>query len=235
MPNLMSSELAAVASAFLVFWVAPTLLSALHAYRRRAALSAASHMPVPEAGATAKAGPEQPLPAATAPPVAAQVTPETAVIPETATPVTEEVAETPTRDAAPDVDEEWQALGETGDVAGDEAGHRLRFGELRHAPLEHWPPDAVRHDPERSRAWLEAERFAHQIGRRLDAAEFVSPFPARACCFAGGNRSDAGWRLRFLLFTELWPEQESQAEAAVDFSVSADESEVSSQVSVRRR
>ena len=95
MPNLMSSELAAVASAFLVFWVAPTLLSALHAYRRRAALSAASHMPVPEAGATAKAGPEQPLPAATAPPVAAPVTPETAAIPETATPVTEEVAETP--------------------------------------------------------------------------------------------------------------------------------------------
>jgi hypothetical protein len=232
----MSSELAVVASAFLVFWMAPALLSAVDAYRRRAASAAAGRMQaLPDSSVTSGPALEEPPPAGLVEPQAHAAL-DAAITTEGSLQAPEELAETRPSETEGGADDEWEAVPpDDSGVAAGKAGHKLRLGELRHAHLEHWPPDTVRRDPERSRAWLEAERYAHQVGSRLDAAEFVSPFPAHACCFAGGEAGDSGWRLRFLLFTELWPEQEGQAEAAVVFAVSADETEVRSQVSLRRR
>lgn len=220
LPNITQAELAVLAAAVLLLFIAPGLLLWTDERRRRRvqlatlAAEAAAAVSVPVAEAI--------LPM----PEVAIADADSADAPQIA-PIIASLMDTPAADDTPSLP---AAAIETHDAPEPVASHadeppiellplsgpvrhRIRFDELHRVQLPDWPPEAIRNDPERSRLRLEAEQAAAQFQARLSAALLASPYPARSQCLGAADADAAELRLSFLLFPVLWPVSQNQAVA----------------------
>jgi len=232
MANVTQSELAVLAGAVILLFVAPALLSWTDERRRRRARRAAIAM---DPGAVAT-GVESPPPAsdepfgeapeASAPPVDANSAPPAALVSEVPTgaapavgvdhdPLSPGVTDPQSNSvSAPTPTTSTELLPLSGIVR-----HRFRLDDLHVAQLIDWPPAAIRHDPERSRLRQEAERAATEYAANLHAVIIASPYPARSHCLGAADCDAAELRLSFLLFPVLWPVSQNQAVAQAVFHI----------------
>jgi hypothetical protein len=104
--------------------------------------------------------------------------------------------------------------------------HRFRLAALHRAHLPDWPPAVIRHDPDRYRAWQEAEQVAESHWAAIGSATVVSPYPARSTCLGAAQRDGSRFRVCFLLFPALWPVTEDQALAQAVFEIDTERGEL---------
>jgi hypothetical protein len=237
LPHITPNEVALLAAALLVLFVAPALLSWGEARRRRAeraALDAAAfrvtaapdagvHVPdmaplaAPPLAAPPLEAPPPELPEPSAevasPPEEAVAVPAPAPVSEpVCEPIAERAAETVRSAPAPSPQVELQPLSGT-------PRHHFRLDDLHQAQLPDWPPAAIRNDPEQSRARQEAERSAELYESRVRAVIIASPYPARSHCLGAADADASALRLSFLLFPVLWPVSQNQAVAQAVFRI----------------
>jgi hypothetical protein len=236
LPNITPNEIAVVAVAVLVLFVAPGLIGWSDARRRRRADRAAALETAAHASATdfRPVSVEAPPAAEALPDAAARTEAEAALPNETLVrvePPARAAAETAVA-AQPDADvrahtapaPSWASPAESGSRAELEplsgaAKHRFRLDDLHRVELSDWPPPAVRNDPERSRSWREAEQVAQQYQTAIHLAAIASPYPARSHCLGAAAADHAQLRLSFLLFPVLWPVSQNQAVAQAIFRI----------------
>ncbi len=223
LPIITHDEFAVLGAAVVLLWLAPGLLSWLN-HRRQARLRAAAST-VDSGAVTGDALVDAPLvalEAGTEPPLAVE---------DAAT-------------AAPWLDEPYSEAGlprapgadaSEARTAGSEEPrqHHFRLQDLRRVRLRDWPPQSVRHDPERHQAWLEAERLLEDHQSAVNAPVLSSPCPAQSVCLGAVEEEGSRSRLRFLLFPVLWPADEDQALAEVIFEIDRSTGEASSRVQAR--
>jgi hypothetical protein len=234
LPNITHTEVAMVAAAVLLLFIAPAFLSWGDARRRRRAEQAAiaaeslrlaatleTTVPAPDTLPVEVAPPEEQAPVevdAPSPPDLVTAVP-TSVEPESVpqpAPVLETV---PTSSAAFPTRAELQPL-------SGAARHRFRLDELHRAQLPDWPPAAIRDDSERSRLRQEAERSAEPYQARMNDAVIASPYPARSQCLGAADADASELRLSFLLFPVLWPVSQNQAVAQAVFRIDRSTGEI---------
>jgi len=226
LPNITQTELAVLAAAVLLLFVAPAVLSWADERRQRrtqramiaaeavrVASTVESTAPLPDAPAIEPAPAEalQHAHAAFAPPpeaVAALPTMEPGSSPAPAVATDAAAAST----APPAMAPELHPLSGT-------PQHRFRLDDLHRAQLSDWPPAAIRNDPERSSRRQEAEQGAELYRTRICEALILSPYPARSYCLGTAEADASELRLSFLLFPVVWPMSQNQAVAQAVFRV----------------
>jgi hypothetical protein len=226
LPNITPTEMAVLAAAVVLLFVAPAVLSWADEHRRRRLQRAALAAEALRVGSTLEAtGPLPDAPASEPPPAealqhadAAYAPPPDAVaVLPTMEPgsmpgpvlATEAAAATPVPPAIPP---ELQPLSGT-------PRHSFRLDDLHLAQLPDWPPVAIRNDPERSGRRREAEQAAGPYWTRIRETLILSPYPARSYCLGTADAEVSELRLSFLLFPVVWPVAQDQAVAQAAFRV----------------
>lgn len=230
MPNITQTEMAVIAAAILLLFIAPALLSwgderrrrrAQHALRVQESLRLAAESAVPASDLLAA----EPALYEASPPLDIGMMPPSDVL-----------AGAPIMDEAPRPPDPSPPLGAPAEtdsaVTASEpstpaellplsgvARHRFRIDDLHQAQLPDWPPAAIRDDPERSRSRSEAEQAAEPYRARVREAVIVSPYPARAHCLGAADADVSEVRLSFLLFPVVWPVSQNQAVAQAVFRI----------------
>jgi hypothetical protein len=97
--------------------------------------------------------------------------------------------------------------------------HRFRLDDLHLVQLSDWPPAVVRNDPERSSRRQEVEQGAEPYRTRIREALILSPYPARSYCLGTADTEASELCLSFLLFPVVWPMSQNQAVAQAVFRV----------------
>ncbi len=236
LPNITPNEIAVVAAAVLVLFVAPGLIGWSDARRRRradraaAALQAAALAPATDSGPLVEAVPE----AETLPDAAAGTATSMPLSSETLVSMlpTDGAAAATTADLPPDAAAPvetapapvWTSPAESGarvelQPLSGLAKHCFRLDDLHRVELTDWPPPAVRNDPERSRSWREAEQIAEQYRATIRVATIASPYPARSHCLGAAGADPSQVQLSYLLFPVLWPVSQNQAVAQAIFRI----------------
>jgi hypothetical protein len=225
LPNVTQTEMAVLAAAVVLLFVAPAMLTWADERRRRRAERAAiaaealkvaptaeSPEPLPDVRATepAPADALQPVDAAGAPPGAVGALPmaEAGSIP----------APVGTGDAAVEPAAPAVMPAELHPLSGTPR-HRFRLDDLHLAQLPDWPPAAIRNDPERSGRRQEAEQAAQPYRTRILEAFILSPYPARSYCLGSADAEASELRFAFLLFPVVWPVSQNQAVAQAVFRI----------------
>jgi type II secretory pathway pseudopilin PulG len=225
MPNITQTEMAVVAAAVLLLFIAPALLSwsderrrrrAQHATRLQEALqlvAAESAVPAsdPLTAEPALFEAPQPLDIGVPPPSDVRAGAPRPLDP---SPPLRAPAETDSVVAG----SEPSAPAELLPLSGV-ARHHFRIDDLHQAQLSDWPPAAIRNDPERSRSRYEAEQAAEPYRVRMREAVIVSPYPARAHCLGAADADATELRFSFLLFPVVWPVSQNQAVAQAVFRI----------------
>jgi len=253
-PTIAPAEIAAVAGAVLIAYVAPFVGTTVENYRRRKLERQYALRPEPF--------PPDETPsydAPYAPPLnAPEVTPATesqsqsqtaftgqavtampaaAVAPEPApTPFQDDVSKPPTEAStapAEPVADRYSGYEPVGVTSyRGENGHKFRLEDLHRARLAEWPPATIRDDPDRHQLWAEAELLLEQHRSALVSSVLSSPFPVRSACLGGIERVGAVSFLHFLLFPDLWPVSPDQAVARAVFAIGSAGHEIHGRVDV---
>ncbi|HVO21998.1 MAG TPA: hypothetical protein VMW56_00055 [Candidatus Margulisiibacteriota bacterium] len=233
LPNFSHAEVAVLAAAALLLFLAPAVLSWADELRRRRARHAAIAVEALGAASTVELiAPRPDVPAAeSAPADALHGGAAWTSAPET-------LAGLPIAEAgpipAPAVAADAAAASEAPPAPmppelhplSGTPRHRFRLDDLHLAQLADWPPAAIRNDPERSGRRQEAERCAETYRPRIDEALIFSPYPARSYCLGTADSEAAELRLSFLLFPVLWPVSQNQAVAQAVFRVDCSTGEI---------
>lgn len=233
LPNITHTEMAVLAAAVLLLFVAPALLSWSDERRRRRAERAALAAQLAQiAPSVESAAPDLAVVAVEASLPETQPSTETAAVP---TPAVGTML--PTNDAPLSLSENAlppSTAPQAADVASGNVGvpmpaelqplsgvarHRFRLDDLHRAELPDWPPAAIRDDPERSRLRREAEHAAAAYEGSVKAASIASPYPARSHCLGAADADASEVRLSFLLFPVVWPVSQNQAVAQAVFRI----------------
>jgi hypothetical protein len=115
---------------------------------------------------------------------------------------------------------QWVSVGPLAapEPAADGA-RRFQLLELRQARLATWPPAAVWEHPEHRRLWEEGERLAAKYDREISSATLSWSQQLQSTAYGGVDTDGTTYRLRFLLFEEMWPPSADQAQAAAIFEI----------------
>lgn len=195
MPFVNAVEVATVAGAFLVFWVAPTIFGLITELRRRrpepivaaVATAGAGELPAAvQASETSLEAPLEPLPADPLPAVADEA-------PTAPAPVAPEILEEPT--------------------------HTFQLDDLRRARVLEAPGQDALGDPAQQQAWEEGLQLAETHAAAIGRAPLAASFTPQARSFHGMRRVGDVRELRFLLFATLWPTATDQAAAEALFEI----------------
>jgi len=251
-PTITPAEIAAVAGAVLIVYVAPFVGTTVENYRRRKlerqyALRPEPFPPdetpsynAPDAlphGSPEITPPTEPETYTAFTEQAVTAMPATAMAPETApTPVHDEVSQPRIEaNAAPaePIADRYSGYEPAGVTSyRGENGYKFRLEDLHRARLAEWPPATIRDDPARSQLWTEAERLSEQHRGALLSSVLSSPFPVRSACLGGIEQVGAVSFLHFLLFPDLWPVSPDQAVARAVFEIGSAGHEIRGRVDV---
>jgi hypothetical protein len=225
MPNIMPLEIVVVSAGFLVLCVAPALVGWVDASRRRRAAEAARQPTVPPAETTSvsetahvgvQVAPVADEPAdlvrpmrADEPAGAADVGFEGGLI---ATAAPTSLVAGPTVEPAPPIPQTVGAVAAP-HQEGEQAPPAYEFclQDLRRARILDLPPPTVRNDAERHRLWQQGLRLAGEHQGRIESTRLASPYMPQSACYGLAEAHGSALQLRFWLFRDLWPVNESQA------------------------
>ncbi len=238
LPSITSMEVVVVSAAVVLLYVFPTLLAWSEARRRRrlerlthlSFLAASEPLPASDAAATSTFGTSSELPSGgevAASSASRFADPEVAAAPSNPSPAAEPIArlaepstlaEPPEASATTTASTNGDAPVELYPLSGTPR-HRFRLDDLHQSRLHDLPPAIVRNDPQRQRAWEEAEHAAEQHRRTIASATIMSPYPARSTCLGAAEADETTVRLHFLLFPGVWPVSQNQAVAQAIFEI----------------
>ncbi len=227
MANVTRPEIAVVAGAILLLFVAPALLGWVDDRRRRRAQRAASAVDLAQAAPGAESAMvavdesfREGLSPEEAPPLDANLAPPPEPAPSGLSSAAPVIA--PQHSPEPPVASESESVPVSVPTAAAStellplsgvARHRFRLDDLHRAQLSDWPPAAIRNDAELSRLRQEAEQATTAYAASLNAVIIASPYPARSQCLGAAAADAAELRLSFFLFPGVWPVSQNQAVA----------------------
>lgn len=197
MPFVNAVEVATLAGAFLIFWVAPTVFGRIAALRRR--------RPEPM-GAAVEAADVGELPPAAEPPETTLDNPPEMLPADPATAVVDEAPAAPAPSAI-------EIL--------EEPTHAFQLDDLRRARILEAPGQDALGDPAQQQAWEEGLQLAETLAAAIGRSPLAASFAPQARSFHGLRQVGDVRELRFLLFAHLWPTATDQAAAEAVFEIGA--------------